>query len=422
MKSFYCLLSLSFVLLFSNYYTLNAQNYNLELLNQDDIELENGEKLLLDIESTSLPSTDHNGHVFIKDSEIGIHNAMVYYLTEIDGNEFLYTATTDINGSYQLNDIVLGDYQIIITAWGYHSILIESYNISEDQNDEEFELELGYYDDFLTDLGWATYGTAETGQWVRVDPNGTFNFDDEPSNPEDDVTDDLGNLCYVTGNADPGLTLGTNDVDSGNVVLESPSFDLSNYGTPFLRYERWFYNGGGEAPINDELVISISNGQETVILEIATMDDSPIAKWISKEFLLTDYIELSDDMRLMVETADGGDNPDGHHVEAGLDHFRITDESITPPEPPTNTAIESTPIDWIQHYPNPVQDVINFEWKTNQLSNVQLSIYNIKGQFISSQAFNQKLSVAVKNLQAGTYFYELSSKDQLIQSGQFVKQ
>ncbi|HJM16508.1 MAG TPA: hypothetical protein QF851_03545, partial [Flavobacteriales bacterium] len=189
----------------------------------------------------------------------------------------------------------------------------------------------GYYDDFTFDFGWGVSGgitPSDPGRWERGDPEGTslqgFAF-----NPEEDINSDCFEYAYVTG-LDAGGGAGSNDVDDFNTILTSPIFDLSqplsSNQTYYLSYHSWFSNGGGwgggSSP-NDTLTVSISNGNSTVVLETMTESSPDMGQWNFRNFELSQYLPLTTNMQLIVETADW-DAFGGHLLEAGFDKFQIT--------------------------------------------------------------------------------------------------
>jgi hypothetical protein len=85
------------------------------------------------------------------------------------------------------------------------------------------------------------------------------------ANPGVDASADCSKLCYMTGNG--GGTYAYDDVDNGSTILTSPSFNALMYPNPQVNYSRWFFNIPASNPANDTLIISITNGLTTVVLE-----------------------------------------------------------------------------------------------------------------------------------------------------------
>jgi hypothetical protein len=147
---------------------------------------------------------------------------------------------------------------------GIKTLQFTNQELTPANNTRNFPLRKGYYDDFLFDYGWSVSGDAASGAWVRATPIGTT-YDNLPSNPYEDVTNDFGTLCYVTGNASGSS--GTADVDNGTTILTSPVFDLSTTPNAQINYYRWFRNTGGSGSPNDQMLVKISNGTTTVTVQ-----------------------------------------------------------------------------------------------------------------------------------------------------------
>lgn len=172
-------------------------------------------------------------------------------------------------------------------------------------------------DEFEIESGWivgAPGDTATAGIWVRADPVGTA------AQPEDDHTPDPGVMCFITGNAPPGASVGTNDIDGGMTTLTSPVFDATaKDGAAYVSYWRWYSNNQGASPNTDSWPIWISNngGSSWVLLEDVTEN---AGAWVYREFRIEDFVTPTDQMRLRFQARDL-DPPSV--VEAGLDDFSV---------------------------------------------------------------------------------------------------
>ena len=256
----------------------------------------------------------------------GIPNAEIL----IYNNDFNYTLISDNNGNFSINTMFEGSYEVIAGQWGYITSCDNEY--IDGTNNIVITLTEGYYDDFTFDFGWTISGGitfSDPGRWERGDPEGTsdqgLNY-----NPESDINADCFEYAYVTG-LDAGGQVGSNDVDDFNTVLTSPIFDLSqplsSNQSYYLSYHSWFSNGGGgwgggSSP-NDSLTISITNGNSTIVLETMTESSPDMGQWNFRNFELSQYLSLTANMQVIVETADW-DALGGHWVEAGFDKFQIT--------------------------------------------------------------------------------------------------
>jgi hypothetical protein len=216
-----------------------------------------------------------------------------------------------------------GSYQVIAGQWGYVTSCINEY--IDGSSVVTIVLSEGYYDDFTFDFGWTVSGgitQANDGMWERGNPEGTTSQGDV-FNPEDDVNSDCTDFAYVTGLA-AGSQTGSNDVDDFNTILTSPIFDLTSNQPHYLSYHSWFMNGySWGSPPNDSLTVNITNGNTTVVLETMTSNSPDLGQWNLRVYDLSQYISLTSNMQLIIETADW-DALGGHWVEGGFDKFQIS--------------------------------------------------------------------------------------------------
>jgi hypothetical protein len=172
-------------------------------------------------------------------------------------------------------------------------------------------------DDLETNLAWtvgAPGDAAATGVWAFGNPVGTNNGG-APSNPEDDATLGTGVRCFATGNG--STTVGGDDVDGGPTTLTSPRFDLSGVGGATVKYKRWFANF---TVLNDALTVSISNDDGASWTTVETVSGGTANSWVEHAFDVTDFVALTDRMRLRFQT---GDQPNDSITEAGVDELSV---------------------------------------------------------------------------------------------------
>ncbi|MEM9823780.1 MAG: choice-of-anchor B family protein, partial [Bacteroidota bacterium] len=273
--------------------------------------LENGEVTLLDVELDPLPNASFSGQVVDAESGAPIPNAIV----QINGDNLNYNTVADANGNFALATVVLGEYQILAGSWGYQTKLNPIEHISN--TNTLVELDPGYADEFILDLGWEEVSSADGGLWERGVPIGT-DFFGGIGNPDKDVIGDLGTMCYVTGNG--GGNVWDDDVDDGFTRLISPVMDLSNIAQPIMKFSYWFTNfpvGGGGGTPNDFLEVRVSNGSTEAVVAIFSESNS---EWLDYEVNLADFISITENMRVIFEAEDV---PTGHVTEAGVDDFKI---------------------------------------------------------------------------------------------------
>jgi len=278
--------------------------------------MDNNVLTIIDAELVAATPYALSGQVIDATNGSPIGNAQVEVVSEV----FNLQSTTDANGNFTFSAVFEGDYVATIGKWGYHTQL-NNVTIAGGPADFIIELDPGYRDEFALDLGWQVTGNAATGAWERGEPNGTT-FQGQASNTDEDISTDLGDRCYVTGNGGGGA--GSDDVDDGSTRLTSPSMDLSDYNSPRISYYAWFFNVGGQGNPNDELVIRIDNGATEV--ELMVISNSASAWTGPFEFVIADFIAVTDDMTISFETADGANS--GHILEAAIDLVEVTDLPI----------------------------------------------------------------------------------------------
>ncbi len=276
--------------------------------------LSNGELTVLDVALQPLQLIALDGEVLDAGTGAGIAGARVQFSSE----DLAYGALTLGDGGFDIPAIFTGTYDSRAGRWGWRTRCDEGVELSPGMGTYVVELTGGYMDDMALDLGWTVSGTATAGGWERGVPQGT-SLNGAVANPPADATGDCGGEAYVTGLL-AGSSSGEFDVDGGFTELRSPSFDLTGMVAPAIRYQRWFHNGGGQggAP-NDRLLISLSNGITTAVVENVTTSGST---WQEVTFAVADYIQPTSDMRFVARVSD--DAP-GHVVEAGIDRFEVFD-------------------------------------------------------------------------------------------------
>lgn len=166
-------------------------------------------------------------------------------------------------------------------------------------------------------VGWAG-DTATTGVWERVDPNGSA------AQPEDDHTT-AGTLCWVTGQAAAGASVGTNDVDGGATSLVTGTYDLSSGSDPRVSVWIWYSNTAGSAPGADTFRVDISantGSTWTNALTIGPTGTGTSGGWLEYAFDVSDFVALTSQVRLRFVAEDAGS---GSIIEAAVDDLEITD-------------------------------------------------------------------------------------------------
>lgn len=298
-------------------YTVTFFKPGYEALSISGVTLENGVTTTLDAELVPFVTFPYTGQVVDAYTGDGIEGADVY----LQGVMIAYSAVTDADGNFTLPAIIHDTYNIYSGKWGYITKLTSDLDI--DGTDPLLViLNKGYYDDFYFENDWIETSTASSGDWVRAIPVGT-SYGAGYANTDEDVNDDFGVYCFMTGNG--GGSSGTDDVDDGTVTLITPEFDLTDYANAFIRFDFWWFNNGGTGTPNDTLKLVLTNGTttSTIILDGGL---TTLTNWVEAEFKIADYITPTSTMHAKFVTSDF--SATGHVVEAAIDKFFVFD-SIT---------------------------------------------------------------------------------------------
>jgi choice-of-anchor B domain-containing protein len=301
-------------------YTVSVSLYGYETKEITGITLSTGVETTLNVELLPLTSFAQAGIVLDSITRQPVPFAQIAF--SID--DTIFYAVADGSGLFSMADLLEGTFTVYSGKWGYKTGRKTLINLDGSLGVLELEINRGLYDDFLFDFNWTRNGTATSGLWTRAVPIGTSNGPSD-SNPYFDVFEDFGEACYVTGNSVGSV--GDNDVDNGRTVLLSPTFNLLPYGDPRIRFHRWFYNGGGSGAPNDSLIIRISNGTTTAVIDLAVNGDAFESQWRSRDVRVLDFMEPTETMQFTVYTAD--QVATGHLVEGGLDTWSVYDASAT---------------------------------------------------------------------------------------------
>lgn len=340
---------------------------------------------------------NYSGQVIDATTTLGVPNAKVFF----DGqNDFEVIA--DANGFYTINGFNEGSYDVYAGKWGY---MTNQFKVNTFYTSSSPQLIIPiqnhhYYDDFIMNFNWTTSATATGGAFVRGIPIGTY-YQGE-SNPSIDLTDDFGLKCFVTGNTG-GLAI-NDDVDNGTATLISPAMDLTGYTDPYLRYSRWFYDGG-TAP-DDNMTVKINSGATTVTVENITSLDAPTNSWTQKTFRILDFIALGSNMRVLIDVNELPTST-SNVVEGGLDRFEVLER--------TELAVEDKTSDIFHFsvYPNPTSGVLFVNYATGNNEKTLLKVMNLLGEELySKELHHSPQGVSQIDLAAqaqGIYFVRLQT-------------
>ena len=364
----------------------------------DGVVLVNGEVTLLDVDLEPLETFVLLGQVVEAGTADGVPGGQVQFV----GEDLSFSTTANSQGDYTIPAIFSGEYELTAGQWGWRTTCPGAVSMTSDLSPFTVELEPGYADDFALDLGWTVSGNATNGAWERGAPVGTT-FNGQSSNPGADVTGDCGDQAYVTGNGGGGA--GDDDVDGGSSELSSPVFDVSMMVDPYVNYQRWFFNAGGNSAANDRMLISLSNGVTTAVVETVLPSTPGMGTWRSSSIRITDHLTPTDQMRFIAWVTD--DLP-GHLVEAALDRFEVVDNGTLGVTAPDASRM-------FRVWPNPSTGTIHVQLDAD--GPVDIEVLNALGALVSSsQVSVSGNSVHDLQLPAGSYVIRLRDSDGVVLS------
>ena len=240
------------------------------------------------------------------------------------------------NNSYQVN--VDGIFDGMLVRYYIQAVnsegIVQTYPNNAPDNYILFivgELPDVYVNNFeVSTDGWTigeSTDDATAGIWDLAEPVASFNDDGYQVAPGNDNTPD-GTYCFLTGS---GYTEGNggagfDDVDGGKTTLLSPQFDLSSYDDIVLTFWRWYTNNIGDNGNSDKWIVQGSNDGGLSWVDIENTSASN-ASWTKSRFILSDYMDLSDNVQFKFVAEDifydGDAGSGGSLVEAAIDDFSI---------------------------------------------------------------------------------------------------
>ena len=364
------------------------------------IVLQNDSLTLLDAKLKPYQTISFDGLVVDANNLQPIADAQIILVNDT----FNYNTKSDSNGLFDFPSVFPSSYQIIAGKWGYKNKLVLNGNLNINLNNQTIELEKGIYDDYSLDYGWIVSGTATYGVWEKDKPYGTY-YNAKPMNPNNDIQNDIGGECLITGNK--GTAHYDDDIDDGYTRITSPVFDLTEYTNPYLSFKYWFKNDGGQGtPINDYLLAGITNGNDSMVIfntSVITND------WDSALINLNNTVDLNDQMQIYFVSEDVSP---GHLVEAGIDVFMISDSSSAFIK---HGAIEPKIKLQSNIFKNHISFIAN-DISLNQTINIRL--YNLQGQIAFERNINNENTLRIpKELIPGIYLlsFEINGQCLLIE-------
>ena len=195
---------------------------------------------------------------------------------------------------------------------------------------------------------------------------------------------------YVTLNSD-NLTISISSpsyLSGGTTRFISPLMDLTYYENPIVSFNTWFQNIGAENS-EDSLLVRLSNGLETVLIDYRTSESSA-SEWLIHEVAVSGLLEQTPQMQIIVEAHSQ------YNLEAGFDNFLITGN---------NMSVVSQNHSFLNIYPNPsVDGMIQF----NVLDHSTFLVYDIFGSLLFEDNVSRGLNkLDLSFLASGTYLINL---------------
>lgn len=369
------------------------------------ISLTAGNTTIQDVQLQPMITFDFTGTV-VDEGNNPISNAQVY----IHNSQTNNTVTTNGLGEFTVSGFLEGDYDITIGLWGYQTLCLQSQTLLASGGPYVYQLQTGYSDNFDLDLGWTISGNPTSGDWERGIPVETT-YSGAVCNPGND-SQDCGEIAYVTGNG--GGQAGDDDIDNGTTILTSPVFDLTGYNNPYLSFDRWFFNDGGSGNPNDTLIVQITNGSQTVNLDVALASDPDAGSWAGKEYKLTNYIPLTAFMQLKVRSMD---MTPGHLVEGGFDNFAIADSS--------ELGLDNVTVNMdFNVYPNPFTNELTIAFDSMKSDNTyQIQMIEVgTGKLVLNQVMDSNQIKVGADVDPGVYILKLLDSDGSVAQKKLIKQ
>ena len=253
------------------------------------------------------------------------------------------------------------------------------------------------------------YNNEDTGQPLSTSGG---SFGNEVSIPVFSITgsDGLQLVALLEANTNMSCSLTSNDliisianpsdVSSGFTRIISPSMDLSSYQSVSISYSTWFQNiSEVSPPANDSLLIKLSNGEETILVDYRTVETAS-SNWQNQQVDVPVDFSLTQNMQLILETMDL--EASNHLVEAGFDQFSVSGSLLS------ITQINNNPL---SIFPNPSVDGL---LKLNSIDRASLlSVHDLSGKLIAELNLSEgSNAIDLSHVVKGTYIIQLLNSTQ----------
>jgi len=374
------------------------------------VTLENGQLTTEDFQLVAQGRFNLRGNIVDADTGIPIEGAQV----RLDFSDEFRLLTTNDEGNFAIDDMIVGEYDMVIGSWGYLYSFIENFEFIEEGVDIAIELSLqpGYEDVFSLNLGWTSTLNGMQGEWFRTIPVGVmppgFPFNIAP---EGDSNNDEGLRAFVTGTQ--------TDLFGGRLIgeanLTSPEFDVSSMERPVMTFDFWQFGFDQNLTRADSpLFICVDNGEQVEFIDTLLLGINDLTfDWMqSREYALEDFIPITSSMTMNVFMQ----NTDlDFIVEGGFDNWRIFDN----PE----TSVEEVISANFKAYPNPASDYFTIEIPSEfQSTNSQMILRDLNGKLIARRYLDGQSTMAIgKSLSNGIYFIQFSDTERVSQRIKLIK-
>ena len=363
-----------------------------------------GEVVHLDVALPVASIHTIGGQVVRSTNSSPISNAHV----SITSTDTTYRIIADGNGQFVIPNVIAGVYEIMAGAWGYQ-YKVQNQVINTNQQ-VVLELDEGYQDDFVFDFGWQASGTSLEGKWERTDHPLGVSFLGNMVAPSEDVMNDIGASCFVTGNSTSSFD--GDDVESGTSILISPAMDLSDYLSPRVSAKVWCISANDFSVAPDSIKIYVSNGiQES----LAWQRKGSSLYWHSMGFDVTDFVPLSNTIQIRIVCFD---KPDGSVIdcyEGAFDQFKVIDQPLSSADPDQTAALTAKP--------NPFSNTTIIACENFEDQSI-IKVFDLLGQPVQSYKPGNIPGGQVvigEGLSNGVYFVRLEQKGQISRSLKVIK-
>jgi len=232
-------------------------------------------------------------------------------------------ATASVGGEGALRLPRDSAWRVTVGTWGSY-ILDTIVHLPLPNNVLQVTLLPRYQDNATLDLGWSLRSpddSATTGNWVRFRPylgyvgSGWFH---PAAQPDNDTT----GLIFGTGLPPVDMVPQSGDVNRGHVTLTSPPMDLTRHTNPTVSVDLWcvHYPRSNADTLIDSFRVQLSNDNGATWVDVYR-EWSGRANWKRISFAVTDFLPLSDSVRVRFRASDTSGEA---LMNAAIDNFDVS--------------------------------------------------------------------------------------------------